>query len=359
MQATKEVNSRPDSIAGDQQDGFHRLTLSPEEILEIRSLLADIQERWPTVEDNEFHNEASLLAHGLPLRIRRHLNDFRLREPEGICLISGWPVDQQGIGPTPRHWRNKPEPSPTRDEEMLLVLFGCLLGDTIGWSTQQDGYLVHDIFPIQGHEGEQLGSGSEELLWWHTEDAFHPYRGDYIGLMCLRNPDKVATTVLPISKLDLSQERAKSLFREVFTIRPDESHLKKNNSEERTEDPYLERSYRRIEKMNQDPPKIGILFGDPDKPYMRLDPYFMDEIQDAEAWQVFQSLQEEIDGKLEDAVLDAGEFIFIDNFRAVHGRKPFKARYDGNDRWLKRINVTRDLRRSRDARRSADDRVIL
>jgi alpha-ketoglutarate-dependent taurine dioxygenase len=57
-------------------------------------------------------------------------------------------------------------------------------------------------------------------------------------------------------------------------------------------------------------------------------------------------------------VLEPGDFVFIDNYRAVHGRKPFKARYDGNDRWLKRINITRDLRKSRDARLSSTERLI-
>lgn len=356
---TLEPGFATQTAAASGGSGFHRLDLLSEEVEQIRSLLKELQARWQSVEDPELHSQATLFAHQLPWRIRRHFNDFRLHEPEGICQISGWPVDQERIGPTPVHWRNKPVPSPALEEEMLLVLLGSLLGDTIGWSTQQDGYLVHDIFPIQGHENEQLGSGSEQLLWWHTEDAFHPYRGDYIGLMCLRNPDRVATTVLPISKLDLRPEIAEPLFREVFTIRPDESHLTKNSSRERIEDPYLARSYERIERMNASPPKIGVLFGDPRQPYMRLDPYFMDPAEDAEAWEVFVGLQKQIDERLEDAILGPGDFIFIDNFRTVHGRKPFKARHDGKDRWLKRINITRDLRRSRDARRAPDDRVIL
>jgi hypothetical protein len=37
---------------------------------------------------------------------------------------------------------------------------------------------------------------------------------------------------------------------------------------------------------------------------------------------------------------------------------PFTARYDGTDRWLKRINVTHDLRRSRAMRASAGNRLI-
>jgi alpha-ketoglutarate-dependent taurine dioxygenase len=57
-----------------------------------------------------------------------------------------------------------------------------------------------------------------------------------------------------------------------------------------------------------------------------------------------------MDDHLRDLRLEAGDFCFIDNFRVVHGRKPFTPRHDGTDRWLKRINVTCDLRKSRGAR---------
>jgi hypothetical protein len=43
----------------------------------------------------------------------------------------------------------------------------------------------------------------------------------------------------------------------------------------------------------------------------------------------------------------------------VHGRKPFRARFDGADRWLKRLNVARDLRKSRAVRQHADARTIV
>lgn len=56
--------------------------------------------------------------------------------------------------------------------------------------------------------------------------------------------------------------------------------------------------------------------------------------------------------------LNPGDIAFIDNYRVVHGRKPFQARFDGTDRWLRRLNITRDLRKSRHARLTAESRVI-
>ncbi|MGI5336008.1 hypothetical protein ACQEVS_00715 [Streptomyces sp. CA-181903] len=45
--------------------------------------------------------------------------------------------------------------------------------------------------------------------------------------------------------------------------------------------------------------------------------------------------------------------LFVDNYQAVHGRRPFAAAYGGRDRRLKRVNITRDMCRSRSARGSA------
>jgi Fe(II)/alpha-ketoglutarate-dependent arginine beta-hydroxylase len=336
-----------------------RLLLQHDEIQSIRELLTEITADLQSVEDADFQSHAAVLAQELPRRVRKHFYDFKLHEPvDALCLISGYPIDQQKIGRTPEHWKNKQRG--VLEEEVLLVLFASLLGDCIGWSTQQDGYVVHDILPIRGHESEQLGSGSEQLLWWHTEDAFHPYRGDYLGMMCLRNPDRVATTYAHFDNLPLDQEQIDLLFQPHYTIRPDESHLKKNRSNPNQVEGELASAYDHIEEMNTRPEKIAVLFGDRSSPYVRIDPYFMDPVEDNERAQAaIDALIRAIDNRIEDVVLEAGDFCFIDNFKAVHGRKPFKAHFDGNDRWLKRVNITRDLRKSRTSRQQANSRIIL
>lgn len=340
-----------------------RIRMTQEEVAETRALVGGLAERYDSAEDQDFLNEADVLAHELPRRVRRALREFRLFEPQGALLIlSGWPVDEEKIGPTPAHWKQHAPENDTRVEDMLLVLLGSLLGEPIGWSTQQDGRVVHDLIPIKGHEHEQVGTGSEETITWHVEDAFHPYRGDYLGMMCLRNPDRVPTTFAPISKIHLTPEELSVLTGPHFPIRPDNSHLPKNrglaDGRSAEETALVERAYRKIEQMNASPERIPVLFGDPRAPYVRMDPYFMDPAEDPVARATFDQLTKKVDDALEDCVLEPGDFCFIDNFQAVHGRKPFKARYDGRDRWLKRINVTRDLRKSREARLSAVSRVV-
>jgi Fe(II)/alpha-ketoglutarate-dependent arginine beta-hydroxylase len=340
-----------------------KIVLTPQEIGEIRPLLGELARRYGSAEDEEFLNEADVIAHDLPRRIRKAVRAFRLFEPDdALLVVSGYPIDEEKIGPTPVHWKQHAPENDTREEDMLLVLLGSLLGELIGWSTQQAGRVVHDILPIKGHEQEQLGSGSEVLLTWHVEDAFHPYRGDYLGMMCLRNPDRVPTTFAPISRVQLTPDQLAVLTSPHFTIRPDESHLPKNrgngNGHSPAEAEVLERAYRKIEQMWNAPERIAVLFGDPQMPYIRLDPYFMDPPEDPAARAAFDELTRKVDEALEDQVLEPGDFCFIDNFQAVHGRKPFKARYDGRDRWLKRINVVRDLRKSRESRLSAASRVL-
>jgi Fe(II)/alpha-ketoglutarate-dependent arginine beta-hydroxylase len=345
-----------------------RLVLTSQEISDIQLLLKGIVLRYSNVEDLDFIQEASLFAQELPWRIRKFINNFKLTEDTpGNAVISGYPIDDSKIGLTPSHWKWKADASQTLEEQILLVLYGSLLGEVFGWSTQQDGHIVHDILPIESHENEQLGSGSTQTLWWHNEDAFHSYRADYVVFLCLRNPNEVATTFGGFSVEKLENEQVQMLFEPYFYIRPDESHLEKNESDVRKEsrkkeaENLIDLAYEKINKMNScSGDKISVLFGSPQSPYLRLDPYFMDELKDnKKAQNAFDALVRAIDASIEPVVLQPGDYCLIDNYRVVHGRNPFKANYDGKDRWLKRVNITRDLRRSRDSRATCTSRIIL
>jgi Fe(II)/alpha-ketoglutarate-dependent arginine beta-hydroxylase len=332
-----------------------RYTLSKEEVRAIDQLIAEIAARHGSVEETSFLLEVTVWAHEMPRRLRSELSSFRLEEPEaGLLLVSGFPVNDDRIGRTPEHWQRSEERSPVLEHEILFVLLSSLLGDCIGWSTQQSGRIVHDVLPIKGMENEQIGTGSEETIWWHTEDAFHPVRGDYVGLMCLRNPDSVPTTFASLGKVQLGDEDWQALFEPLYTIQPDNSHRQPEDdtTAEKAE------QYRWIEEMRQAPEKIAILSGDPRSPYIRIDPYFMDPPEEPRARQAFAALTQAVDRELRDLVLLPGDICFIDNFKAVHGRRAFRARYDGRDRWLKRINITRDLRKSRAHRLDSTSRIV-
>jgi alpha-ketoglutarate-dependent taurine dioxygenase len=57
-------------------------------------------------------------------------------------------------------------------------------------------------------------------------------------------------------------------------------------------------------------------------------------------------------------ILQPGDLIFVDNFKAAQGRRSFQAHHSGQDRWLKRINLASDLRKSRTARLSNESCIL-
>ncbi len=334
---------------------MRRHALMPTETAAIRGLVDQLTTRFPGPEDAEFLRAVGLDAHELPRTLRQALCDFKLEEPVGgLLLVSGWPVDDGHLGPTPSHWKVAGESRRTFAHEAAMLLVGSLLGDPVGWATQQDGRLVHHVLPIREHEHAQLGSGSLELLWWHNEDAFHPLRPDYVILMCLRNPDRVATTYGSLADVKLSPPQIDKLFEPHFTIKPDNSH----QPDARGDNEYASDGYDAIARMNQAPDKISVFYGDRSSPYLRLDPYFMDRVADPAAQDALDTLVREMDRTLLDLVLEPGDICILDNHRAVHGRRPFQARFDGTDRWLERILISRDLKRSRANRASSTDRIL-
>ena len=339
-----------------------KISLTDEECASIRSLLNELTSKYSSVEEEQFLAEACVYAHELPRRIRSFLNEFKQSERPGICLISGYSLNDESLGTTPSHWKAKPAHSPALAEEMLLVLYGSLLGDVFGWGTEQDGHIVHDVFPIKENEDKQISTSSAQTIWWHTEDAFHAFSGDYVGMFCLRNSDQVPTTYACLDRVHLKPEQINVLFQPRYLIYPDTSHLESNgsHSHEKAEDQSLHSARQKIQQMSVNPNRISVLFGHPQCPYVRIDPYFMKHLDDdKEAQQALDGLVTLIDEVLASVVLQPGDCCFIDNCRTVHGRKAFKARYDGTDRWLKRICVTRDLKKSRSARSSSSSRVIL
>ena len=213
---------------------MQRFMLDSGEVADIQALLARIAARYDSAEDADFLMESTLFAHELPRRLRAALNNFRLTEPDAaLFVIGGYPVDQQKIGRTPEHWHRPQERrSPALEEEIFFVLVSSLLGECMGWKTQQGGRVVHDVMPIKGMENEQIGTGSEQTIWWHTEDAFHPLHGDYLAMMCLRNPDRVPTTFASLEELGLDAGDWQTLFEPHFSILPDNSHKPENAVQE-------------------------------------------------------------------------------------------------------------------------------
>jgi Fe(II)/alpha-ketoglutarate-dependent arginine beta-hydroxylase len=347
--------------------GVPYLRLAPSEQAEVRVLVESFVEtcgaRGPA-DLEERLRELLVCAHRMPERLRAALNEFRLGGdgPDSGLVLSGIPVREDAIGPTPTVYDQEVGGSEVTVATALLLLVGSLLGDPFSYFSQQRGRLVLDVYPIAGHEDQQLGSSSSSLLEWHNEDAFHPNRADWIALLCMRNPDRVPTMFASVDGLDISDEDRKTLFEDRFVILPDESHSDTFNAGTTGIDASSRQveAFQRIQRMNQQPQRTAILSGDPDRPYVRIDPAFMQrELADERAERALENTIEGFDRRMQDVALRSGDLLVIDNKRAVHGRRPFRARYDGTDRWLRRVNLTADLRGSAGRRFGSHGRALV
>ncbi|MFJ3090089.1 guanitoxin biosynthesis L-enduracididine beta-hydroxylase GntD [Streptomyces sp. NPDC086838] len=343
-------------------DGVPCLELSQDEG-EVLGELADAAlDASPDVPLECRLDQVSLLAHEIPLRVKAQLTDFRLTgRPYGGLMLANLPVDESKAGPTPTGYRDEPASREAQRASALLLLLGSLLGDPVSYMTQQRGRMVLDLFPIVGHETQQLGSSSAGSLEWHNEDAFHPLRADWIMLAALRNHDKVPTTFAPVQDVELDESTREMLFEEHYVILPDESHTALFNSSTVgiEEDPRTAEAFRQIAELCDKPRRTAVLSGSAEAPSLRIDPAFMPEhLLDGEPAEALRTLVSKIDAGLRDVVISPGELLIIDNKRAVHGRRPFTARYDGTDRWLRRVNVLADLRKADGRRHAAHGRAL-
>ena len=337
------------------------IQLDADEAASIDDIIAELAGKYDSVENSEFLREVGLSAQAMPRRLRETLLRFKLQESWPVCLINGFRIDDAKIGRTPDHWMDRATVAASRREDFYLMLCCHLLGEAVAWATEQGGHLIHEVVPIAGNDGGQLGTSTDPLEW-HTEDAFHPERMDYVALLCLRNQDRVATTYAFVDDLKLDEATKAALMRPAYPYQPDEG-----NRADRDLSPdetglvaeLIHSSHARVLQMYHEPELVPALFGGLSKPYLRVHPYYIASFgDDSEARDAFDALKGAVNDALQEVVLSPGGLLIIDNYRAVHGRRKLPGHYDGTDRWLKRAFIVRDLRKTRHLRVSSEHRVV-
>lgn len=239
---------------------------------------------------------------------------------EGAFILRGLPVDDTEIGPTPPSWSETPA-TQTPVWDVMMLLIASALGRPFGWEGQQDGKLVHNILPTRGHERAQTGASSTINLSPHTEDAFHPERAHLLALGCLRNPDGIGTSAACVRHVDIEDRDRAILTRPRLPILPDSSYGDDGQTD-------------------VSPVAVSTLWERHDGLCSRFDPAYtpFDEA-DEEFCAAYRRLNAALTAALRPVPIRPGDILVIDNDTVVHGRAPFTPRYDGTDRWLKRINV--------------------
>jgi L-asparagine oxygenase len=280
------------------------------------------------VDDPAWLERARTLGCHLPVRLREAIRRYR-HDPgtDGILVLSGLPIDPARLPDTP----TAPE-SVQRIATVpaaLAVAIGTQLGEIVAYRDEKGGALVQDVVPVPGFELSQSNAGSVPLQL-HVENAFHDAAPDYVGLICLRNDDANAAGTMVVSirrVVDLLAEEDRTVLRQsrFLTAPPPSFHRGTATA------PH---------------PVLG---GCPDDPDVRLDVHAT-RPQDVEAGRALERLCLAMEQATTCLTLRPGDMALLDNRVVLHGRTRFTPRYDGQDRWLHRVYIQLDNRRSRSFR---------
>jgi len=212
----------------------------------------------------------------------------------------------------------------SKESARTLLHYAHQLGYPIAYMQEQNGQLIQNILPVHKTEAQQISTSSKVELALHTESAFHPYKPDYVLLLCLRGDDKAATTYANVNEIveSLSNEVVKSLKQPWYRTAVDDSFRTKGEPQKEFIMPILSEV--------------------DDKMTITYDNFFMRGINEY-ANMALVELNYAIQKCTREIVLRTGDLLVIDNSNVIHGRKPFQARYDGTDRWVQRMLVRRQM----------------
>jgi alpha-ketoglutarate-dependent taurine dioxygenase len=237
-------------------------------------------------------------------------------------VIRSFTTEPKVVAPaTPTSKKDVPT---TRKIDDLVISLACKYGTPIGYAQEQSGRLVQNLFPIKSTENKQISSSSKTELFLHTETAFHPYLPDYLILYCVRGDPAAATTYADIADIveHLSTKAQNILRQPRFVTTVDLSFRTKGEEDQ--------------EVLTQ------IISGTTANPQLKYDASVMRGIDNI-AQAALDELTSAIPQCTREVILNTGDALVINNKTTIHGRTPFTPRYDGTDRWIKRVLVRNEL----------------
>lgn len=215
----------------------------------------------------------------------------------------------------------------TPESYQTLIDVAKEFGYPVSYIQEQGGALVHNLLPVHKTETQQISTSSKVELELHTELAFHPYRPNYVLLLCLRGDNKAMTTFSDGNNFInyLNNDVIYTLSQQLYVTTLDQSFISSESADVQINLSILE------------PADFG------DFPWkIRFDWALMRGINDR-AQSALAELRKAISLFVKKVSLEAGDLLIINNDTTVHGRLPFQPRYDGSDRWVQRLLVRRTL----------------
>jgi Fe(II)/alpha-ketoglutarate-dependent arginine beta-hydroxylase len=323
------------------------LELTADEAIEIRRLCRSLGREYRSTDDQSLLRDLDRFPAEMPARVTEAITAYKEDPEADFALISRHMIRDHDLGATPLSQKDPITTKTSLEYEMAVMLYGTILGSVFGWSTQQEGHIVNDIIPMETFADQQVGASSKVELAWHTEDAYHPGRADFICLFCLRNPTGAPTTVASIVDIQSHRDLPAALFEPCVRIAADDAQAA--GAEAAGIEDWTESAVKPIPILSQNGAGLQ----------MCVDPAYMSVAADDEAVRdEVTGFCQAIDEHLTEVVLKPGDLLIVNNHRAVHGRRPFKPTYSGRDRWLKRVNVARDFESRRPYCKDRDRRLL-
>ena len=201
--------------------------------------------------------------------------------------------------------------------DTIVATMASLFGTLYTIDGKGMGRHIHNMFPVLGDEHTQLASSSKTALEWHTEEAFHPARPDWLALFCVRSDFQATTRVARARDLHLDLEVVRILRQPIFQLEIDETYTKMSTSKVVVS---------------------SVLVGPEENPEIVFDPAYTVFENDAQSSAV-RAVATAATNVCHCITLLPGDLLVLDNRRVLHARSSFVPRMDGTDRWLKRAFI--------------------
>ncbi|MCL2466454.1 MAG: TauD/TfdA family dioxygenase [Micrococcales bacterium] len=312
---------------------LHRHAVKKDQVDEIVELCHAVLGNRDVAPLGEVYWPSHLAASRVPSEIRDVVQRSIIHEKAHAVVVSIDPAFLPEIPDCPKTHR----PPGLQEEagfwDVLALVMANVMGYPFTWSSIQNGYLQNDVIPVAGFESELSSRSSKIDFGLHTEDAFSSLAGEILALQCRYNDAQAATTLAAYDSRIVTSDFDR-LFESEFQIMPNVSH----------------HEYSSVERQ-------PLLYGLRDKPYFRINaaqPILAPDTAEGTVKEFIAMLEDNIVG----VVLEPGDHLVVDNTRVAHGRSRFKYSADDHNRWLRRLYVASDLRRSRHRRSSAESWLV-
>jgi L-asparagine oxygenase len=270
-----------------------------------------------------------LPAHLSPEMVRE-IRRFAIDPDATAIILDNMPRDPS-LPDTPTDGKC-PTGKPTFVSEYALLGLAQFIGHPFAFEDERDGELIHQIVPDPRAEDSRSSLGSRIELELHTECTFSDLRPQFQLLGCVRSGGSGVASTLVVPA------------REIVARLPDDILETLWSAEYRVACP---ESFRAA--------LGGIVYSEPgaifrgprSRPEVRFDSGGTEPLT-VRAGEALHALRRVLPAVSIDCYLTPGQVLLLNNRACLHGRRSFRATYDGSQRWLQRVYVRTCLWEARD-----------